>query len=126
MYLYLPILIFISTIFSIEPNVVENSSDCLTEELYGDFTVEEYNNLVARRKLIRLKIKKENSALKVIGIEEIGKYLRGEINLTETKERIYIKTRQYAKRQTTWARGQMMSWQKLDPQDLNLALKKFK
>ena len=78
------------------------------------------------KKFNRLKVKKENSARKVIGIEEIGKYLKGEINLTETKERIYIKTRQYAKRQTTWARGQMMSWQKIDPQDLNLALKKFK
>jgi len=78
------------------------------------------------KKFNRLKVKKENSACKVIGIEEIGKYLKGEINLTETKERIYIKTRQYAKRQTTWARGQMMSWQKIDPQDLNLALKKFK
>ena len=44
---------------------------------------------------------------KLIGIEEIGKYLKGEINLIEAKERIYIKTRQYAKRQTTWARGQM-------------------
>lgn len=78
------------------------------------------------KKFNRLKVKKENSARKVIGIEEIGKYLKGEISLTETKERIYIKTRQYAKRQTTWARGQMMSWQKIDPKDLNLALKKFK
>ena len=78
------------------------------------------------KKFNRLKVKKENSARKVFGIEEIGKYLKDEINLTETKERIYIKTRQYAKRQTTWARGQMMSWQKIDPQDLNLALKKFK
>ena len=78
------------------------------------------------KKFNRLKVKKENSANKVIGIEEIGKYLRDEINLTETKERIYIKTRQYAKRQTTWARSHMMSWQKIDPQDLNLALKKFK
>ena len=78
------------------------------------------------KKFNRLKVKKENSSNKVIGIEEIGKYLKGEINLRETKERIYIKTRQYAKRQSTWARGQMMSWQKIDPQDLNLALKKFK
>ena len=78
------------------------------------------------KKFNRLKLKKENSANKVIGIEEIGKYLKGEINLSEAKERIYIKTRQYAKRQTTWARGHMMSWQKIDPKDLNLALKKFK
>jgi len=77
-------------------------------------------------KFNKLKVKKENSANKVIGIQEIGKYLNGELNLNEAKERIYIKTRQYAKRQTTWARGQMLSWYKIDPNDLSFALKKFK
>ena len=74
----------------------------------------------------RLKVKKDNSSKKVIGIEEIGKFLKGELNLVEVKERIFIKTRQYAKRQTTWARGQMSSWQKIDPKNLNLTLKKLK
>ena len=73
-----------------------------------------------------LKVKKDNSSKKVIGIEEIGKLLNGEINLIEAKERIFIKTRQYAKRQTTWARGQMTSWQKINPKNLSLALKKLK
>ena len=73
-----------------------------------------------------LKVKKENSSNKVIGIQEIGKYLQGELDLRQTKEIIYIKTRQYAKRQTTWARGQMISWQMISPQDLNKYLKKFK
>ncbi len=73
-----------------------------------------------------LKIKKENSANKVIGIKEIGRYLKGELNLQETKEKIYIKTRQYAKRQSTWARGQMQFWQKIHPKNLNSTLKKFK
>jgi len=77
-------------------------------------------------KFNKLKVKKENSSNKVIGIQEIGKYLNGELNLNEAKERIYIKTRQYAKRQTTWARGQMLSWYKIDPNDLSFALKKFK
>ena len=77
-------------------------------------------------KFNRLKIKKENSANKVIGINEINRYLNGELSLKETKEIIFIKTRQYAKRQTTWARGQMKSWLKVDPKDLNLLIKKFK
>ena len=77
-------------------------------------------------KFNKLKVKKENSSNKVIGIQEIGKYLNEELNLNEVKERICIKTRQYAKRQTTWARGQMQSWYKIDPNDLNFALKKFK
>ena len=32
---------------------IDGNSDCLTDELYGDFTVEEYNNLVKRRKFVR-------------------------------------------------------------------------
>ena len=74
----------------------------------------------------KLKIIKENSANKVIGIQEISKYLNGQIDLLETKKQIIIKTRQYAKRQTTWARGQMMNWQKIEPQNLTSALKIFK
>ena len=78
------------------------------------------------KKFNKLKVKNENSSKKVIGIEEIGKYLTGELNLSETKERIYIKTRQYAKRQTTWARGHMKFWQKIDPKNLISALNKLK
>ena len=74
----------------------------------------------------KIKNKSENSSNKVIGIQEIGKYLEGDLDLRQTKEIIYIKTRQYAKRQTTWARGQMISWQMISPQDLNKYLKKFK
>ena len=78
------------------------------------------------KKYNRLKVKKDNSSNKVIGVEEIGKLLKGDLNLAETKERIFIKTRQYAKRQTTWARGQMSSWQKIEPSNLNSTLKKLK
>ena len=78
------------------------------------------------KKFNRFNIKKENTVNKVIGIEEIRKYLIGDSNIDETKEKIYIKTRQYAKRQSTWARGQMRSWQKVHPKDLTSLLKKFK
>ena len=77
-------------------------------------------------KFNKLKVKKQNSSNKIIGIQEIGRYLNGELSLNEAKEQICIKTRQYAKRQTTWARGQMQSWYKIDPNHLNLVLKKFK
>ena len=57
--------------------------------------------------------------------QEILKFLQGESSLSEVKEQISIKTRQYAKRQNTWARGQMIDWQKIEPQNLKLMLKKF-
>ena len=77
------------------------------------------------RRFSKLKIKKDNSATKIIGIKEILKLLQGESSLSETKDQISIKTRQYAKRQSTWARGQMIDWQKIEPQNLKLTLKKF-
>ena len=78
------------------------------------------------KKFNRLKVKKENSANKVIGIKEITNYLIGENSLSDTKEQIAIKTRQYAKRQTTWARGNMISWQNVEHKNLNSALNNFK
>ena len=77
------------------------------------------------KKFNRLKVRKENSANNVIGIKEITNYLSGENSLSDAKEQIAIKTRQYAKRQTTWARGNMMSWQKVEHNNLNLALNNF-
>ena len=78
------------------------------------------------RRFNKLKVKKENSSNKVIGIKEITNFLDRRCSLDQTKELIAIKTRQYAKRQATWARGQMGSWQKINPKNLGLALKKLK
>ncbi len=77
------------------------------------------------KKILKLKIKKDMSILKAIGVSEIKDYLGQKKELDEIKEKISIKTRQYAKRQSTWARGNMMSWQKFKPQDLNRFLKKI-
>ena len=77
------------------------------------------------RRLLKLKIKKDKSVLKAIGISEIEEYLSKTKNVEEIKEKISIKTRQYAKRQNTWARGNMMSWLKLKPEDLNKFLNKI-
>ena len=77
------------------------------------------------KKFLKLKIKKDRSILKAIGISEIKEYLNQKKDLEEIKEIISIKTRQYAKRQSTWARSNMMSWLKLKPQDLNKFLKKI-
>jgi tRNA dimethylallyltransferase len=78
------------------------------------------------KRFIKLKVKKDKSVNKAIGINEIKEYLNNEKNFKEIVEKISIKTRQYAKRQSTWARGNMMSWFKLSPQEMNKFLKKFK
>ena len=78
------------------------------------------------KRFLKLKVKKDKSVNKAIGIHEIKEYLEKRIDMSEVIEKISIKTRQYAKRQSTWARGNMMSWLKLPRQDLNKFLKKIK
>ena len=90
-----------------------------TDEMIKKGAVKEVKNL------LKLRIKKDKSVLKAIGINEIKEHLYQDTQLDKIKEKISIKTRQYAKRQSTWARGNMMSWNKLQPQDLNKFLKKF-
>ena len=50
------------------------------------------------------------SANSIIGINEIGLFLEKTISMHELKEKVLIRTRQYAKRQFTWLRGQMKDW----------------
>jgi len=90
-----------------------------TEQMMKNGAIKEVKNF------LRLKISKDNSSNKVIGVNEIRDFLLKKFTLDELKERISIKTRQYAKRQSTWARGNMMSWMKLKPQDINKFLKKI-
>ena len=82
--------------------------------------------IIEVKRFIKLKIKKDNSVNKAIGINEIKEFLNHEKELSDIKEKISIKTRQYAKRQSTWARSNMMSWFKLQPQEINSFLKKIK
>ena len=76
------------------------------------------------KRFIKLKVRKDNSVNKAIGVHEIKEYLEKRKDMPDVIEKISIKTRQYAKRQSTWARGNMMSWLKLSPQDLKKFLKK--
>ena len=78
------------------------------------------------KRFVKLKVRKDKSVNKAIGINEIKEYLEKRNDMSEVIEKISIKTRQYAKRQSTWARGNMISWLKLPPQDLNKFLKKIK
>jgi len=77
------------------------------------------------KKFLRLKIQSSKTAHKAIGIKEIADFLNKKIDISEVIERISIKTRQYAKRQVTWARGNMINWNKISSDDLNKFLKKI-
>ena len=108
-------------------------------KLYVDFKREELIKRISLRatkmiedgaikevkKFIKLKIKKDLSVNRVIGIDELTQYLVGKINLDQAKELITIKTRQYAKRQATWARSRMTYWEKINPTKITDYIKKL-
>ena len=77
------------------------------DQMFKNDCVKEVNSFLS------LNIDSSLSVNKIIGVREIKDYLSGVSNLTQTKELINIKTRQYAKRQVTWARGHMLDWNKL-------------
>ena len=88
------------------------------EKMFNDGAIEEV------KKFYKMKVNKELSSNKIIGIKEINDYLQGKITLIKAKELIIQKTRQYAKRQFTWARGHMKSWERIYSPDINDLFKK--
>jgi tRNA dimethylallyltransferase len=78
------------------------------------------------KKFNKLKIKKDLSVNRVIGIDELTQHIDKKINLDQALELISIKTRQYAKRQATWARSRMTSWKKINPNKISDYIKKLK
>ena len=77
------------------------------------------------KRFLKLRISKNKSISKAIGIDEIKDFITKKELQDEVIEKISIKTRQYAKRQVTWARGHMKSWKKIDPKRINFFLKKI-
>lgn len=56
--------------------------------------------------LLKNGLEKNRTAMQAIGYRQVVAYLKGSSTLEQTKEEIKIKTRQFAKRQRTWFRGQ--------------------
>ena len=77
------------------------------------------------KKFNSLKVRNDKTAYKAIGIREVNEYLQKKIEIAEVIEKISIKTRQYAKRQRTWANGNMQNWNKINPIQLTDFLKKI-
>ena len=62
-------------------------------------------------------------AMKAVGYRELAAHLRGELTLEAAMDAARMETRRYAKRQTTWARGQMADWPRITDLDPNAQLK---
>ena len=105
--------VFKKIFINIPKELLHKKIEQRVEKMLEDGAIKEVN------KFYKMKVNKELSSNKIIGIEEIKDYLKGEITLIKAKELIAQKTRQYAKRQFTWARGHMKSWDKIYSSDIN-------
>ena len=80
-------------------------------------------NEVIRFKKKRLK--KSLSPNKIIGVQEILRFLKGELDQKSLFELMNIRTRQYAKRQKTWSRAHMSDWHMVYSSNSSILLKKI-
>ena len=55
-----------------------------------------------------------------LGVRPLLRHVRGEVTRDEAMEAARIESRQYAKRQLTWARGNMIAWKRLSTQETEL------
>ena len=77
------------------------------------------------KKFLILKINSSLPANKILGIEEIKKYLNKKISLEHAFEETFIRTRRYVKRQRTWFRGHMKDWISIFNPNFDILTKKI-
>jgi tRNA dimethylallyltransferase len=85
----------------------------------------EFNAISEVKKFYKLKVNKTLPANKILGIEEIKKYLSKKISMEQAFEETFIKTRRYVKRQRTWFRGHMRDWISIFHPNFDILTKKI-
>ena len=110
---------FLKIYINFEREELINRINLRTNKMLRDGAIQEVEKFKSK------KIKKDSSVNKVIGIKELKKYLKSEITLDQASELIAIRTRQYAKRQATWARSRMLNWNKIHPGEISSLIKKI-
>ncbi len=83
---------------------IENRIKKRFDEMLREGAIQEAENFK------KIRVNSINSSNFIIGLKEISDFLSKKISLDELKEKVLIRTRQYAKRQFTWQRGQMKDW----------------
>jgi tRNA dimethylallyltransferase len=63
--------------------------------------------------------------MKAVGVREFSAHLRGATTLEAALVAAQQETRRYAKRQTTWMRGQMADWPRLTQIDAQAQWRSF-
>jgi tRNA dimethylallyltransferase len=71
--------------------------------------------------LAELKLDPALPIMSALGVRPLLRHLRGEATREEAVEGAQTESRQYAKRQLTWARGNMLAWKAITAQELEYA-----
>ena len=110
--------VFKKLFINIPKELLHKKIEKRVEKMFDDGAVDEV------KKFYKMKVNKELTSNKIIGIKEINDYLHEKTTLIQAKDLIAQKTRQYAKRQFTWARGHMKSWEMIYSSNINDLYKK--
>ena len=110
--------IFKKIFINIPKKILHKKIEKRVDEMFKEGVIEEV------KIFSNIKINEELSPNKIIGIQEIKRYLNGNISIMNAKDLIKLRTRQYAKRQFTWARGHMKSWESIYSSNLEDLFKK--
>tara|TARA_B100001123_G_scaffold53457_1_gene56246 strand:- start:2395 stop:3318 length:924 start_codon:yes stop_codon:yes gene_type:complete len=110
--------VFNKLFINIPKELLHKQIEKRVEKMFDDGVIAEV------KQFYKIKVNQELPSRKIIGINEIKDYLQGKKSLIETKELIALKTRQYAKRQFTWARGHMKDWKMIYSSNINDLFKK--
>jgi len=85
------------------PGDLRRRIDARVDQMFARGLVDE------ARRLLDQGLAQNPTAMQAIGYRQVVEHLRGESSLPETIELVKVRTRQFAKRQMTWFRGQMQA-----------------
>ncbi len=73
--------------------------------------------------LLALSLVTEKPAMRALGVRPLVAHLRGELTLAAAAAQAKAETRHYAKRQTTWIRGRMADWPRVEAGDVEAVVR---
>jgi tRNA dimethylallyltransferase len=106
--------------------VLEPDRDWLYDRINRRFaTMVEEGALAEVGELLSLGLPPTLPVMKALGVPELGSHLRGDMGLEEAIALGQTRSRQYAKRQSTWFKQQMIAWNRVFEQDLESQMDKI-
>ena len=69
------------------------------------------------RRLLALGLSEELPIMRALGVAALGSHVAGKVGLEAATDRAKAETRQYAKRQLTWLKSNMIAWKTINTQD---------